>query len=196
MDSHFFHFEPEEDNTTSDCHEIWCGYLCSSECNHHYVKICKQEESLLILISPCLMQTFLPCNWQSSNNSYLLYRGKLYSSQSVSMWVGGLHVSPWNYHYPTLSELVSQSKCLEKYIPLFCHNQYLSQRELFSFVCLVPVSMACGSATVWHALLPPLHVWTQSLPVLGGAASPLSGCVTTRMTVAMVQMRSAHLPVL
>lgn len=56
--------------------------------------------------------------------------------------------------------------------------------------------MACGSVRVWLALLPPLPVWKQNLPVLGDAASPPSGCVTTRMTVAMVRMRSVHPPAL
>lgn len=56
--------------------------------------------------------------------------------------------------------------------------------------------MACGSVRVWLALLPPLPVWKQNLPVLGDAASPPSGCVTTRMTVAMVRMRSVRPPAL
>lgn len=56
--------------------------------------------------------------------------------------------------------------------------------------------MVCGSVKVWLALLPPHPVWNQSLPVQGGAASPPSGCVTTRMTAATVQMRSAQPPAL
>lgn len=56
--------------------------------------------------------------------------------------------------------------------------------------------MVCGSVRVWLALLPPHPVWNQSLPVLGGAAYPPSGCVTMRTTVAMVQMRSAYPPAL
>lgn len=51
----------------------------------------------------------------------------------------------------------------------------------------------CGTVRVCLALLPHLLAWSQSSPVPLGAASPLSGCVTTRMTVGMAQMRSAHL---
>lgn len=54
----------------------------------------------------------------------------------------------------------------------------------------------CGSVKVSPVILPLLHVWKQSLPVPGGAASPPNGCVTTRMTVVMVQTRSACLSVL
>ena len=61
---------------------------------------------------------------------------------------------------------------------------------------LVPVRRVCGSVMVWLALLLPLPVWKQSLPVMEDAAFPLSGYVTMRMTVAMVQMRSAHSPAL
>lgn len=70
------------------------------------------------------------------------------------------------------------------------------RRFFFSSLCLVPVRMVCGSVRVWLALLPPLPAWKQNLPVQGGAASPPSGCVTTRMTVAMVRMRSVRPPAL
>lgn len=60
----------------------------------------------------------------------------------------------------------------------------------------VPVRMVCGSVRVWLALLPPLPAWKQNLPARGGAASPPTGCVTTRTTVAMVRMRSARSPAL
>ncbi len=63
-------------------------------------------------------------------------------------------------------------------------------------MCVAPVRMVCGSVRVWLALPLPLPVWKQSLPVLGGAASPPSGSVTMRMTVVMVQMRSARTPAL
>lgn len=63
-------------------------------------------------------------------------------------------------------------------------------------VCPVPVRTVCGSVTVWLALLPPSPVRNLSLLVQGVAASRLSGCVTTKMTVAMVQMRSAQPPAL
>lgn len=65
-----------------------------------------------------------------------------------------------------------------------------------SLLCVVPVLMVCGSVKVFPVILPLHHVWKPSLPVLGDAASPPSGCVTTRMTVVMVQMRSACLHVL
>lgn len=84
------------------------------------------------------------------------------------------------------------------YFTFFYYNPNWTQKGLTVFfpLCVVPVRMVCGSVRAWLALLPPLPVWKQSLPVLGGAASPPSGCVTTRMTVAMVRMRSAHPPAL
>ena len=52
--------------------------------------------------------------------------------------------------------------------------------------------MMRGSVRVWLALVPSPPVRNQTLPVLGVAASLLSGCVTMRMTVATVQMRFVH----
>lgn len=56
--------------------------------------------------------------------------------------------------------------------------------------------MVCGGVKVSPVTLPLQHVWRQSSPVLGGAASPPSGYVTTKMTVVTVQMKSASLRVL
>ena len=125
---------------------------------------------------------------------FLLKRGELCSSHSVSMWVGWVRFSTRKYRHSTLPELVSWSECLWKYNPLFfpCHKSEV----FFACVCPVPVRMVCGSVRVWLAPLSPLPVWNLSLPVLGGVASPPSGCVTTKMTAVMVQMRSARLPAL
>ena len=64
--------------------------------------------------------------------------------------------------------------------------------KLFYCACVspAPVRMVCGSVRVWPVLLRPLPVQSQSLHVLGGAASPLSGCVTMKMTVGTDQMKS------
>lgn len=66
----------------------------------------------------------------------------------------------------------------------------------YLLLCVVPVLKVCGSVKVSPVILHLQHVWKPSLPVPGGAASPPNGCVTTRMTVVMVQMRSACLRVL
>lgn len=126
---------------------------------------------------------------------FLLNRGELCSSHSVSMWVGWVSFSTRKYCHSTLPELVSRSECLWKYIPFFFFP-VMNQWAFFACVCPVPVRMVCGSVRVWLALLSPLPVWNLSLPVPGGVASPPSGCVTTRMTVVMVQMRSARPPAL
>lgn len=110
------------------------------------------EPMLSGLVAPS-GQTFLPYNWQSSKNSFLFYRGQLCSSHSVSMWVGGLHVSTWNYNHSTLPELVSQSKGLWKYIPLFLFYNKVEETPLTSFwLC---VQFLCGRCVaVWGCGLP------------------------------------------
>lgn len=66
----------------------------------------------------------------------------------------------------------------------------------FKIRCLpsVLVMRVCGSVRVWLALLPHLHAWSLRWCAPVGDVSPLSGFVTTRMTVVTVQMRSAHPP--
>lgn len=61
-------------------------------------------------------------------------------------------------------------------------------RRIF-FLCSVPARMVCGGVMAWRAHLPLPPVWIQNLPVPQGDASPPTGCVTTRMTVAMVRTR-------
>lgn len=98
------------------------------------------------------------------------------------MWVGRLCFSSWNYRHSKLSELVSL---------LLLSFKYSHKRDLLGefFLCLVPARMVCGGVMVWRAHPPLPTVWVQNLPVPWGDASPPTGCVTTRTTVAMVRTR-------
>lgn len=128
-----------------------------------------------------------------SELSILFCRRELYRTQSVSVWVGGLHFPTWNYCHSALPELVSQP------VLSFLYNNSGKKGQQcfwFCFVCVVPVKMVCGGVKVWLVLLPPLPVWKQSLLVLGGAASHPTGCVTMRTTVVMGLMKSASRPAL
>lgn len=73
---------------------------------------------------------------------------------------------------------------------------FLKADNLIKFYCLhsALVVKVFGSVRAWLALLPPLHAWSLRSHVPVGAASPLSGCVTTRTTVVTVQMRSVRPP--
>lgn len=76
------------------------------------------------------------------------------------------------------------------------NNVGLKYYSFYPLLCVAPVSKGCGSVKVSPVILPLQHVWKASLPVQGAAASPPSGRVTMRTTVATVQMRSAWVPVL
>lgn len=74
---------------------------------------------------------------------FLLKRGELCSSHSVSMWVGWVRFSTREYRHSTLPELVSWSECLWKYIPLF-----FSLSQIRGFFCLC-LSSSCEDG-VWQ----------------------------------------------
>lgn len=111
--------------------------------------------------------------------------------------MGRLHVSTWKCHHQSLPELVRPSKTMWKKTTTIYFNIRetvgLEIWHLLSF-CPVPVKRACGAVRACLALLPRLLAWSQSFPVPADAASPLSGCATTRTTVETVRMRSVHPP--
>ena len=107
--------------------------------------------------------------------------------QSLSIARTGLSV--WIIIYIYIYIYIYMRIYIHAYIYLYV---YISLCVYF-FASLYPahVGWVCGSVRVWFVLLLHLHVWNQSLPVPLVAAFPLSGCVTMRMTVAMVQMKFA-----